>query len=139
VAGLALTYGYVVAMSLMGVDEENAAGDEAFSVVGPIVVVVTGAVLMAPVVEEVFFRGFLFGGLWTRWGWLPAALVSSLLFSLAHLSPYVVPPFAAIGFLFAWSYRKTGAITPSIIAHLMINVVSVSLGLANSGAMHWPG
>ncbi|MEO5887191.1 MAG: type II CAAX endopeptidase family protein, partial [Anaerolineales bacterium] len=43
-----------------------------------------GAVL-APIVEEIFFRGFLFQGFRQKYGWVSAALLSSLIFAAAHL------------------------------------------------------
>jgi membrane protease YdiL (CAAX protease family) len=44
-----------------------------------------GAVLVAPLVEEIFFRGFLFAGLRGRYGWPKAAVISATLFALVHL------------------------------------------------------
>jgi membrane protease YdiL (CAAX protease family) len=82
------------------------------------------------VIEEIFFRGFIFGGLWEQIGWVRAGLISSLLFGLAHLSVYLVLPFAAIGFLFAWSYRRTGSLLPGILAHAITNAANVAIAMA---------
>jgi membrane protease YdiL (CAAX protease family) len=138
-AALVIANGYVEMLAMAGVDSGGSTPDQVFESAGPFIVVVVGAVLMAPVIEEVFFRGFIFGGLWQRWGWMRAGVVSSLLFGLAHLSLYLVPPFAAIGFLFAWSYRRTGSLVPGIIAHGITNAVSVGLGLATAGVLLWVG
>jgi membrane protease YdiL (CAAX protease family) len=125
VAALALLYGYVALMSQVGWTEADP-GPAATSP-GPLIVVVVAAVFMAPVIEELFFRGFLFGGLEAKWGWVTAAIVSSLLFSAAHVSPFAFVPFAGIGFLFAWSYHHTGSITSSIFAHTIVNVVAFAI------------
>jgi len=130
-AGVGLVYGYDAVSSMIGVKSQSTP-DQVFDNAGPFLVVAVGAVLLAPVIEEVFFRGFIFGALWRRRGWVFAALVSSLLFSVAHLSIYGLPVFAAIGFLFAWSYRYTGSVKASVIAHAIINTVTVGVGLMAS-------
>ena len=87
----------------------------------PLVGVAT--VLVAPLVEETFFRGFVFGGL-RRYGFFWAALISGLLFSAAHLSLGGLIPLALVGMLFAWSYSRTGSLWTNIYAHLIFNLVS---------------
>ena len=128
-AALALIYGYIAALSAIGVSEQEMP-DQVFDNVAPFAVVAVGAVLLAPVIEETFFRGFIFGGLLGRWGWLTAAGVSSLVFGLAHLSLYVIIPFTGVGFLFAWSYRRTGSIIPGIVAHTLVNAISLGISFA---------
>jgi membrane protease YdiL (CAAX protease family) len=133
-ACLALVYGYDAALSLVGVSAA-AMPDQVFDNPGPFIVVAVGAVLMAPLMEEVFLRGFIFGGLRAQRGWLVAAVVSSLLFAVAHLDPVGVPAYAGIGFLFAWAYHYTGSLKSSIIAHATVNTVTVGVGLATSGVL----
>jgi membrane protease YdiL (CAAX protease family) len=132
IASLILVYAYDAALSLASI-EPASTPDEVFASPAPFAVVAVGAVLLAPWIEEIFFRGFLFGGLRVRWGWLLAAVASSLLFALAHLDVYGIPVYAAIGFLFAWSYHHTGALKSSVIAHAMVNFVTLGVGLAASG------
>jgi membrane protease YdiL (CAAX protease family) len=87
----------------------------------PLVGVAT--VLVAPLAEETFFRGFLFGGL-RRYGFFWAALASGLLFSAAHLSLGGLIPLALVGMLFAWAYSRTGSLWTNVYAHLIFNLVS---------------
>jgi membrane protease YdiL (CAAX protease family) len=87
----------------------------------PLVGVAT--VLVAPLAEETFFRGFVFGGL-RRYGFFWAALASGLLFSAAHVSLGGLIPLTLVGMLFAWSYSRTGSLWTSIYAHLIFNLVS---------------
>jgi membrane protease YdiL (CAAX protease family) len=87
----------------------------------PLVGVAT--VLVAPLAEETFFRGFVFGGL-RRYGFFWAALASGLLFSAAHVSLGGLIPLTLVGMLFAWSYSQTGSLWTSIYAHLIFNLVS---------------
>jgi membrane protease YdiL (CAAX protease family) len=88
------------------------------------------AVLAAPVAEETFFRGFLFGGLVKRLGIFGAALASGFLFSLAHAQPTTLIPFTFVGMMLAWSYVYTGSIWTNIGAHLVFNLISFSISLA---------
>ncbi len=90
----------------------------------PIVIFAIG-VLLAPPVEEVFFRGFVFGGLRQSMGWRKAAFLSSLLFSLSHLTPTAVLPIFAIGWLFSFLYERGHSIWPSTFLHALINLIGL--------------
>lgn len=85
-------------------------------------------VLAAPLAEEVFFRGFVFGGLRHRVGVAWAAIVSGLLFGAFHISDAdtagLIIPFGAIGIFFAWIYHRTGSLWSTIFTHLLFNLVS---------------
>jgi membrane protease YdiL (CAAX protease family) len=134
-SALAITYGYDALLWALDVDAGVAAPEEAFDNAAPFIVIAVGAVLMAPVIEEIFFRGFIFGGLRAHGGYLAAAIVSSVIFAAAHLSGYYMPPFTLIGLLFAWSYQHTGSLRPGMIAHAITNIVTVSA----SATMAWTG
>jgi membrane protease YdiL (CAAX protease family) len=86
---------------------------------------------MAPFIEETFFRGFVFGGLSKRFGFLVAALLSGFVFSLAHGQPTVLIPFTFIGMLFATGYAYTGSLWTTIAAHFTFNLISFGVTLAN--------
>ena len=88
------------------------------------------AVIMAPLIEETFFRGFVFGGLATRFSFLGAALMSGFLFSLAHGQPTTLIPFTIVGMMFAAAYAYTGSLWTTISAHFLFNLISFSLTLA---------
>jgi len=87
-------------------------------------------VAIAPVVEELFFRGFLLHGLWGRFGFWPAALASGWLFGAIHLTSFdnvgIILPFAVIGTLLAWVVQRTGSLWNAIIVHALFNTVSIS-------------
>jgi membrane protease YdiL (CAAX protease family) len=89
-------------------------------------------VVAAPIVEETFFRGFLFGGLRRRLGFAGAATISGALFALAHFSPTLIIPFTLIGVVFAFTYWRTGTLLASITAHMTFNLVSVLGALATT-------
>lgn len=93
-------------------------------------------VLAAPLAEETFFRGLVFGGLLKRFGFWRAALASGFMFGAAHVtgpaSAGLVLPFTGIGAMFAYVYYRTGSLWASIGAHLVFNAVSFTLLAANS-------
>lgn len=78
------------------------------------------AVLLAPVIEELIHRGMLYPAWASRWGWFPAALVTSALFAAFH--PYMVPQFFASLVLIAL-LRRTGSLRACIAAHAMFNFI----------------
>lgn len=83
------------------------------------------AVVMAPLFEEVFFRGFLFRGFAESWGWLWGAVVSAAIFAVAHLQLDVFVPLFVLGFVLAWVYHRTGSLWTSITLHAVFNGISV--------------
>jgi membrane protease YdiL (CAAX protease family) len=82
-------------------------------------------ILVAPVVEELFFRGFVFAGLRGRYGWPKAALVSSALFAVIHLQPLAIPPVFIMGTIFAILYQRSGSLWPAILMHLATNALGL--------------
>ncbi|MGE5229512.1 MAG: lysostaphin resistance A-like protein [Deltaproteobacteria bacterium] len=83
------------------------------------------AVVMAPLFEEIVFRGFLFRGFANSWGWVWGALASSAVFGLAHLQLDVFVPLATLGFFLAWAYKKTGSLWSCIAMHGIFNAIAV--------------
>jgi uncharacterized protein len=84
-------------------------------------------VVLAPISEEVCFRGMLFGGLREKLPRLGAALISGLIFGGLHATTGVtaVPPLIVFGVLLALLYEKTGSIVPGILLHMLNNAVAL--------------
>jgi uncharacterized protein len=81
-------------------------------------------VILAPLFEELVFRGLLFAILRRKFRFLPAALMSALIFGLAH--GYGVVGLISVcwsGVLWAWIYEKTGSLGPGILAHAINNLL----------------
>src|SRR3990172_3254512 len=128
---LVAIWAYFAVIAALGAEPSSNIPDEAFDSVPLIVLVGILSLALAPVMEETFFRGFLFGGLRGRWGFFFAALSTGFLFALAHIDPLVFIPFTVVGMIFAWGYVYSGSILAGMIAHLLFN--SISFGLAVSG------
>ena len=104
----------------LGVDESTLA-----AIAGGILIVV-----LAPISEEIFFRGFFFGALRTRLTLWPAAAISATVFGLLHLSSgdlSVVPPLIVLGLLLAWLYEYNGSLGPPIMLHMINNAIAYSV------------
>lgn len=86
-----------------------------------LVLVIAG---MAPVCEEFFFRGVVFGSAraagYSQVGmWLSAAL-----FAFVHVSPLLVPFYATFAVVMCWLYARTGTLAAPITAHMVLNGVA---------------
>jgi len=80
-------------------------------------------VLVAPLGEEVFFRGFIQPRLIRRWG-VPLGLLStSVLFSLIHVDPVGFLARVALGILFGWLAYASASLWVSIAAHACYNLL----------------
>lgn len=79
------------------------------------------SVLVAPICEEVFFRGFVFAGFLTRMPVVVAILLSSLLFAIAHADVGSFAILFFIGLALAFVRWRTRSLWPSILLHLLNN------------------
>jgi membrane protease YdiL (CAAX protease family) len=81
---------------------------------------------LAPVAEETFFRGFVYGTLRTRFTWVPAALIAGAVFGVVHGTTgwSAVPPLIGLGFALCMVYEATGSILPTICMHALNNMVA---------------
>lgn len=84
-------------------------------------------VVMAPVAEETFFRGFVLQGLAHWAGPIGAAAGSSVLFALSHASIGMLIPVFLSGLILAWAFMKTRSLTPGIFAHSMQNSLAFAI------------
>ena len=76
--------------------------------------------LIAPINEEIFFRGFLVPRI--------GIILSAIIFAVLHLSYLSVSEFAAaffFGLIAGYVYKKTKSLYPSIVAHMLVNFVTI--------------
>jgi membrane protease YdiL (CAAX protease family) len=97
----------------------------------PLAVVVI--VVIAPVAEELFFRGMLFPALWDRFGLWPGIVGSGLVFGAVHAEPFVIAITAVLGMFLAWIYKLRGTLVVPIVAHAVFNALGVVLIRAGLG------
>ncbi|HEV2812481.1 MAG TPA: type II CAAX endopeptidase family protein [Solirubrobacteraceae bacterium] len=138
VGAVVATYvGFVVLASLWGVlvgtpDDEPLLDD--LGVDENAVLLVLGMLTVcvaAPLVEEIFFRGFFYRALRNRTGIAVAAIATGIVFAAVHLfsSPAeAIVPLAVLGALFCLLYQFTGSLYPCIALHAINN--SIAFGYA---------
>ena len=81
--------------------------------------------IMAPLVEELLFRGAIQGYM-LRKGMKPlnAILIASAIFGIVHMNPIQIPFAFAIGLIFGWLYYRTGSVVPGLIGHFINNSIA---------------
>ncbi|MEE9199165.1 MAG: CPBP family glutamic-type intramembrane protease [Dehalococcoidia bacterium] len=126
VAGIVVQGVYLTLLESLGVDIEGATGSTFLEEGGAVLVLLSLlALAVAPVAEEIFFRGFVFGGLANRFGFWWGAAASAAAFALAHIEPIKLFPLFVLGILLAWVYYKTGSLWSSVLAHLFNNTIAL--------------
>jgi hypothetical protein len=84
-------------------------------------VLITWAAVMAPVVEELYFRGRLLDAFGGKLGPVWAGLISSFAFAAIHGIPAFVPAYLVFAFVLIALRRRTGGLTAPILAHIINN------------------
>ena len=113
-------------MRAIGVQQTQLASLECvreFPLPGFLAVVLVGGAL-APIVEELYFRGFVFRGYLVTRGPLVAYGVMPLLFGVLHLNLPALLPIVVLAMIFAWVYQRTGSIVPSMVGHALNNTTA---------------
>jgi membrane protease YdiL (CAAX protease family) len=90
-------------------------------------------VILAPILEELAFRGVLLHRWSQKWGMTSAILISSLLFGVAH--PDVIGAFA-FGVAMSIIYLKTQTLIVPILCHAFTNIIAI---LSEAGYIAWLG
>jgi uncharacterized protein len=117
-----------VMSSIVGEPIDSAAGDAVSQITGTPLAYATFLAFIAvgaPFVEEILFRGLLWGAIVKR-GWSPwlATGVSGVLFGLAHAEPLRALPLIAAGLLLGM-IRHYAGLSASMFAHCIVNTIGV--------------
>jgi len=95
------------------------------------VLILISAVVLAPIVEELFFRGLLQSMFRRQLSspWL-AILVTSAIFAGIHTGqPKNIPALAALGIALGYNYERCGRLYPSMLLHALFNAVNIAVFL----------
>jgi len=89
--------------------------------------------MVAPIAEEVFFRGILYG-FFRRWGVVVGLVLSTLIFVLIHPINHGIPVTQVIGgIVFAVAYEVEGSLMVPITIHALGNMAIFTLSLVSFG------
>jgi membrane protease YdiL (CAAX protease family) len=88
------------------------------------------ATALAPVCEELAFRGYLQTTLALRRRPAAAIAGAAVLFALLHMNPVLFPALVVLGGVFGWLTWRAGSIWPAVLAHAVNNAITSSLVLA---------
>jgi len=92
------------------------------------------ALVIAPVWEEIFFRGTLFPWLAGRMSLAQAQWISALAFGAVHLHGPTLIPLTVFGALLTGIYRTSGSLLPAILVHSFFNANTCALLLLGRAA-----
>ncbi|MEN8006493.1 MAG: CPBP family intramembrane glutamic endopeptidase [Candidatus Krumholzibacteriota bacterium] len=95
-------------------------------------------VFVAPLAEEIIFRGLLHRLASVMWGAMPAALISALVFAIVHGEPWFLFGLVGVGFMLAFIYETTRSVTACWVAHAVHNAVSLWAMLNAEGSLAEP-
>lgn len=115
-------------LELAGLPPEPGIAEAAITVVNPVVLAIA-LVFVAPIAEEVFFRGIVYNAWLREYGVRRAMVGSAALFALIHGSLLLLVPFFALGVALAEVYRRSGSLASAIAMHATVNGISLGLGL----------
>jgi hypothetical protein len=76
---------------------------------------------IGPIIEEIFFRGFLYPALRNKLGASLSILISSIVFSLLHMTFVGFLPIFFLGVMLAYIYERSGSLLSSITIHIIHN------------------
>ena len=98
------------------------------------VAIISMAVIVAPIAEELIFRGYFYGILRRFAGRVPAILISSLLFAAIHLHLPSMLGLGLLAIILCLLYERTGSLWANILMHATFNALSIVMLLLFQGA-----
>ncbi len=110
---------------LLGVEMGSENTQQILNIIESLPLAMVVSSVIGPILEEIVFRKIIFGSLHKRLNFFFSALISSIIFALAHMEPQHILLYSAMGFTFAFLYVKTKHILVPIFAHVAMNTLVV--------------
>jgi membrane protease YdiL (CAAX protease family) len=130
ILGINFVYVFIVTNFLKIAPPENKIAELLINKSVSSIILLVVVSLIAPICEEIFFRGFIFQAFKKKWGVFAGLFISSFLFSAAHLELYNFMPLFAIGWVLAYIFQKTKSLFPVIFLHAVYNLLMILLLLS---------
>ena len=140
-AGSALFAGVVLALVIQSANllvppPQELPFDRLFSSRAAVWLIIGASLLVAPLVEELVFRGYIYTVIEGVWGVAVAVLASGLLFGAIHF-PQLHPGYfqmgllCVVGIVFSWARARTGTLLASVLLHFGYNATLSAAFLAS--------
>jgi uncharacterized protein len=94
---------------------------------GSVALVILVTVVLAPIFEELFFRGLLYPALRRRVGYKVAIFIDGLIFGILHFQPLFMISLILVGIVLAYIYEKTDSLFAPILTHAFYNLVVIGI------------
>jgi membrane protease YdiL (CAAX protease family) len=91
------------------------------------ILIILRACILAPLTEELLFRGLLFGWLRPKFGARTTIVLTALLFAGMHYYPILFPLGLLFGFISGWVRERTGSSLNFVIAHVANNILFLTI------------
>jgi membrane protease YdiL (CAAX protease family) len=124
----AVTLGVVALFEAIGLPPETQPTEQMLAELEPWVIVLA-VVVVAPIAEEIFFRGVAFNAWLAERGRRFAYIGSAILFAAIHGSLVSLLPIFLLGLALAWVYRRTRSLAAPIAMHATVNGVTVTIAM----------
>jgi membrane protease YdiL (CAAX protease family) len=92
-----------------------------------IVLAAFAVIVVAPIAEELFFRGFIYQALRKWRGVMQAVLISAAVFAIAHFDPLLIAGIFPLGIVLAYLFERRGSLGATIAAHMSYNLIGFIL------------
>jgi uncharacterized protein len=114
------------AVSLFVKQSGNTPIEEMFKARETILMLMAFGILVAPLVEETIFRGFLYPVAARRFGIVPGVLFTGILFGASHISNLggalgQISVLVGVGIVLTWVRARAGSVLASFLVHIAYN------------------
>jgi len=92
------------------------------------IVSLLSSLILAPIFEEIIFRGYILKGFLSTYSSRKAIIASAIIFGLVHFYPHQIIGAIPLGLFFGWVYYKTRSIGITIILHFFTNLTGLITG-----------
>ena len=111
--------------TLIGIETGSANTADIIDLLSYVPIAAFAIAVLGPILEEIVFRGVIFGWLYRKYNFFISGMLSALIFAVIHMDFTHILIYTAMGFAFAFLYAHTKRIIVPIIAHISINTFVV--------------
>lgn len=90
---------------------------------------IVSVVIVAPIIEEILYRGIILKGFLNRYSVKKSIIISALIFAVAHGNPWQFIGAFAAGIVLGWIFYKTRSLINCILLHMFFNSQSYVISL----------